>query len=576
MKIQYMTTNKYILGISCGYHDSAACLLYNGKILGAVEEERFTGIKHDATFPKNAIEWLYKDNKITGNDISVVTFYENPILKLDRITKSTKRGGLFNFYKRKHIINENKNTAALIESQIYKITNSKIILEYGDHHTSHIAYAYYTSPFDRASIISVDGVGEWETTVLAFAEGNTITKLHNIQFPHSLGMFYSAFTSFLGFKPNEGEYKVMGLAPYGNPTTYNDKFKKIIKETADGGFEINMDYFVYDYSTTNMFNEKLSELLGLPNRLPEDELTQEYKDLAATVQSQYEYHFFKILNKMFAIRATNNLCLSGGCAYNGTANGKILKTTGYKQLWIPPAPSDAGSAIGSALYYYYTHTKNAQRVDNTNPYLGPYTTNSEIETELKNYDDEVWYEFKLHSDIVKIISKEITDGKVIGWYEGRMEFGARALGNRSIFANPRDPLMKARVNRVIKKREGFRPFAPIVKEEDRLKYFDYKQLVPYMNQVVQVKKEHIKNLPAITHIDGSARIQTVNNRQHRRVYQLLLQLEQDNGYPIVLNTSFNLKNKTIVNTPKDAIDTFLDCDMDILVLHNYIIKKKIK
>ncbi len=571
-----MMNKKYILGIACGYHDSSAALILDGVVIGAMEEERFTGVKHDATFPTNAINWLYKDNKITGNDISVVTFYENPKLKLERIEESTKRGGLVNFFKRKSIIDSNKAQAKEIESKIYQITNPNIILAYGDHHLSHIAYSYYTSPFERATILSVDGVGEWETTVLAFAEGKNITKLQNIKFPHSLGMLYSAMTAFLGFKPNEGEYKVMGLAPYGNSETYLNKFKQLYKLTEDGGFEINMNYFTYDYSNNSMFNEKLAELFELPNRLPEDELTQEHKDLAATIQHQYEFLFFRLLNKMFAIRATNNLCLSGGCAYNGTANGKILKNTGYKQLWIPPAPSDAGSAIGCALNYYYTHTESAVRVPNTNPYLGTFNTNDEIETELKNYENEVWYEFKNHSQIVTTISREITNGNVIGWYEGRMEFGSRALGNRSIFANPRDPQMKARVNKVIKKREGFRPFAPIVKEEDRLKYFDYKPLVPYMNQVVQVKEEHIKNLPAITHIDGSARIQTLNFKQHRRVYSLLRQLEEDNGYPIVLNTSFNVKDKTIVNTPKDAIDTFLDCDMDTLVLNNYIVKKKIK
>jgi carbamoyltransferase len=567
---------KYILGIACGYHDSSAALILDGLVIGAMEEERFTGIKHDSTFPTNAINWLYKDNKITGNDISVVTFYENPKLKLERIEESTKRGGLVNFFKRKSIIDSNKAQAKEIESKIYEITNPNIILAYGDHHLSHIAYSYYTSPFERATILSVDGVGEWETTVLAFAEGKNITKLQNIKFPHSLGMLYSAMTAFLGFKPNEGEYKVMGLAPYGNPEPYLNKFQQLYKLMEDGGFEINMNYFTYDYSNNSMFNEKLGELFELPNRLPEDALTQEHKDLAATIQHQYEFLFFRLLNKMFAIRATNNLCLSGGCAYNGTANGKILKNTGYKQLWIPPAPSDAGSSIGSALNYYYTHNPSANRVINTNPYLGTFNTNDEIETELKNYENEVWYEYKNHSEIITTISREITNGNVIGWYEGRMEFGSRALGNRSIFANPRDPQMKARVNKVIKKREGFRPFAPIVKEEDRLKYFDYKPLVPYMNQVVQVKEEHIKNLPAITHIDGSARIQTLNFKQHRRVYSLLRQLEEDNGYPIVLNTSFNVKDKTIVNTPKDAIDTFLDCDMDTLVLNNYIVKKKIK
>jgi carbamoyltransferase len=571
-----MMKNKYILGIACGYHDSSACLLKDGKVLGAVEEERFTGIKHDSSFPTNAIEWLYKDNKITGNDISVVAFYENPKLKLERIEESTKRGGILNFFKRRNIIESNKKQAKDIEKNIYEITNDKIILSYGDHHMSHIAYAYYTSPFDRTAILSVDGVGEWETTVMAYADQNLIINMQNVKFPHSLGMLYSAMTAFLGFKPNEGEYKVMGLAPYGNPQTYSKQYSNLIKPTEDGGFEINMDYFEYDHSDSVMFNEKLGNLFGFPNRLPEEELTQEHKDLAATIQTEYEKYFFRLLNKMFVTKATNNLCLSGGCAYNGTANGKIFKETRYKQLWIPPAPSDAGSSIGAALEYYYTHTDNLTKVDNRNPYLGPYHSNDEFLEELKNYENDVWYEFKNHSDIIQIISKEITDGNVIGWYEGRMEFGARALGNRSILANPRDPQMKARVNRVIKKREGFRPFAPIVKEEMFTKYFDYRHLVPYMNQVVKVREEHRNNLPAITHIDGSARIQTINHRQHRRIHKLLDQLEIDNGYPIVLNTSFNLKDKTIVNTPKDAIETFLDCEMDTLVLNNYIVKKKIK
>ena len=571
-----MMNKKYILGIACGYHDASAALILDGKVIGAVEEERFTGIKHDASFPTNAIKWLYNINNITGDDISVVAFYENPKIKLQRIEESTKRGGLINFFKRKTIIDSNKEQAKEIESKIYEITNPTIILAYGDHHLSHIAYSYYTSPFDKTAIISVDGVGEWDTVVMAYAEQNLIVKMQSIKFPHSLGMLYSAMTAFLGFKPNEGEYKVMGLAAYGNPETYSEQYSSLIKPTDDGEFKINMEYFEYDYSDTTMFNEKLGELFGFPNRLPEEELTQQHKDLAATIQSQYEKYFFKLLNKMFFIKATNNLCLSGGCAYNGTANGKIFKETRYKQLWIPPAPSDAGSSIGAALEYYYRHNQTAIKVDNSNPYLGPYHSNDEFLTELENFKDDVWYEYKNHSELIEIISKEITNGNVIGWYEGRMEFGSRALGNRSILANPRDPQMKARVNKVIKKREGFRPFAPIVKEEVFTKYFDYKHSVPYMNQVVSVKEEHRKKLPAITHIDGSARIQTISRKQHGRIHKLLDQLEIDNGYPIVLNTSFNVKDKTIVNTPKDAIDTFLDCDMDTLVLNNYIVKKKIK
>ena len=446
---------------------------------------------------------------------------------------------------------------------------------YSQHHLSHLAYSYYTSPFDKSIIVSVDGVGEWETTVIAYGEKNRITKLQVIPFPHSLGMFYSAFTAFLGFKPNEGEYKVMGLAPYGDPFIFLKKFDKIIKPTAVGGYEINMDYFVYDWSEDSMFNEKLGELLGISNRLPEEELTETYKNLAATVQFIYEKYFFNLLNQAMILRPANSVCLSGGCAYNGTANGKITEKTGFTNVWIPPAPSDSGSAIGAALMYWYTELDNKNRVENTNPYLGPFYSNDIVLDVLKKYENEIWYEYKNHSEIIPIISREITDGNVIGWFEGRMEFGARALGNRSILANPRDPQMKSRVNKVIKKREGFRPFAPMVKAEDRLKYFDYKLLVPYMNQVVKVKEEHRSNLPSITHIDGSSRIQTVTYRQHQRMYKLLDNLLVDNGYPIVLNTSFNLKDQTMVLDPESAVKTFLDCEMDTLVIHNYIVKKKI-
>ena len=566
--------NFYILGISSGYHDSAAALIKNGEVVGAVEEERFTGIKHDSSFPINTINWLLENEGITPNDINVVTFYELPELKIDRIEKSTKRGGFVNEINRQKIIYNNKQEYKKLEKNIKKLfPNSKLF--HTEHHLSHLAYSFYTSPYERAMIVSVDGVGEWETTVIAYGEENRIIKLQIVEFPHSLGMLYSVFTAFLGFKPNEGEYKVMGLAPYGDYKKYLSKFSHLISPTDDGGYKINMDYFTYDWDDKSMFNEKLGELFGFPNRLPDEEITQDHKDLAATLQHEYEHYFFRLLNRAIALRPTNNVCLSGGCAYNGTANGKITDMTPFKGLWIPPAPSDAGSAIGSALYYWYNELNNKQRVTNTNPYLGPFYTNEQIKEILDKHENEVWYEYKNHSEIIPIISREITDGNVIGWFEGRMEFGSRALGNRSILANPRDPQMKARVNRVIKKREGFRPFAPIVKEEERLKYFDYKHLVPYMNQVVKVKEEHRKNLPAITHIDGSARIQTLNNRQHSRMYKLLNQLEIDNGYPIVLNTSFNLKDQTMVLEPETAIKTFLDCEMDTLVLHNYIIKKKI-
>ena len=565
-----------LLGISAGYHDSSAALVINGKVVGAVEEERFTGIKHDPSFPKQSIKWLLEENGLSGSDINAVCYYENPNEKLQRIQKSLRRGGLKNVFKRNSILERNRRQIKEFTSEIKKIVGDKTPIIWGDHHYSHAAYAYYTSDFKQSSIITVDGVGEWDTLGLFYAEGNKITKLESIKFPTSLGMLYSAFTAFLGFKPLEGEYKVMGLAPYGDHTKYEKQFKKLYSLDEDGNFELNMDYFVYDWNDTEMFNSNLSKLLGTKARLPDEPFLQKHKDIAAALQHTYEVVFFKLLDKLSLLKPTTNLCVSGGSAYNGTANGKILDRTNFTDLWIPPAPSDAGSAIGVALHYYHTNYSVKGRVENKTTFLGPYYSNEEVLEILKEYKDDVDFELKNNSEIIVEVAKLISEGNVIGWFEGKLEFGARALGNRSILANPRDPDMKSRLNKVVKKREGFRPFAPIVKEESMDTFFDYPLKVPYMNQVVKVREEYRKKLPAITHVDGSARIQTVNIRQHRRMYNLLKQLEDVNEFPIVLNTSFNLKDQTMVRDPKTAIDTYLDCDMDYLVIHNYIIKKKIK
>ena len=564
--------NGYVLGISCGYHDSAASLIKDGKVLGACEEERFTGIKHDSSFPHNTITWLFKEYSISKEDLDAICFYEVPFQKLDRIETSTKKGGVLNYFNRKGILKRNQKSYKELMLDINSYVGSNTNVVFTEHHLSHAAYSYYTSPYSDAIVVSVDGVGEWETTTIYEGTKNKLKKLDSIKFPHSLGMFYSAFTAFLGFKPNEGEYKMMGLAPYGDSSKYIDKFDSIISGE-DGNFKLNMDLFTYEYSDTHMFNEKLGMLIGLPNRLPEDPLTQDHKDLAASVQSIYERYFFNLLKYASSLSSSRNLCLSGGCAYNGTANGKILKRTKFKNLYIPPAPSDAGSAIGCALRYSYSTS--GDRVDNSNPYLGPTFTTDDVINALKVYENEVVGERKSIEHITDIVADEIVDGNVIGWVEGRMEFGARALGNRSILANPRDPQMKSILNRVIKKREGFRPFAPMVLEEPSSVYFDYNDTVPFMNQVVKVRDEHKHHLPAITHIDDSARIQTVNKTQHKRMYNLLERLQAINEYPLVINTSFNLKDQTMVLTPLDAIKTFLNCEMDTLILNNYIVKKKI-
>ena len=565
----------YILGLSCGFHDSAVALLRNGEVIAAVEEERFTGIKHDASFPKNSIDWIFKKYNISSDKLNAICFYEQPLSKIDRIKKSTKRGGILNTLKRHKIISRNVSQYKSFQNEINNIKGKNTEVIYINHHDSHAAYSYYTSPFDEATILCVDGVGEWDTTTTYYGKENKLVKLSEIHFPHSLGMLYSTFTAFLGFKPNEGEYKVMGLAPYGDYKKYLSKFSQLITPTIDGGFELNMKYFTFDWSDTNMFNAKLSKLFNLPNRLPNEELTQDYKDLAATLQHEYEYYFFRLLDKLYSSKPTQNLCLGGGSAYNGTANGKVIINTNYENLWIPPAPSDAGSAIGCALYYHYIKNSESKRIQNTNPYLGPSYSKDDIKKVLDLFSKEIYYVEKLDDELLPIVARQIVDGNVIGWFEGRLEFGARALGHRSILANPCDPEMKSRVNRVIKKREGFRPFAPIVRWEDQNKFFEYPYEVPYMNQVVKVHPNHQKNLPAITHIDGTARIQSLKRNQQPRIYKLLSYIEKLNGYPIILNTSFNLKDQTMVNDPKTTIETFLNCEMDTLVLENFIIKKRL-
>lgn len=564
----------YLLGISAGYHDSAAAIVVDGEVKGAVEEERFTGIKHDNSFPINSINWLLDEVGIKPTEISAVCYYEDPRKKLDRIEKSLKRGGVKNIFKRGKILERNRRQYLDFEKDMRNLVGDKVPIIFGDHHYSHAAYAYYTSDFKEASIITVDGVGEWDTLDLFHAEGNKIVKLEGIDFPSSLGMLYSTFTAFLGFKPLEGEYKVMGLAPYGDSSTYEEQFKKLYTLEDNNSFSLNMDYFVYDWNEYEMFNKKLSKLFGIPARLPGDEFTQKHKDIAAGLQHTYEFLFFRLLDRLKALRPTSNLCVSGGCAYNGTANGKILDKTNFKDVWIPPAPSDAGSAIGACLHYYYTNTS-VKRKFNKVPYLGPHYNNDIIEETLKSFEDKVYFEKKLDTPLIKEVAELIRDGNVVGWFEGKLEFGARALGNRSILANPRDPDMKSRLNRVVKKREGFRPFAPIVDKKEMTEFFDYPQDVPYMNQVVKVKKEFHEELPSITHVDGSARIQTLERKQHRRMSMLLKKLKTVNKYPIVLNTSFNLKDQTMVLDPKSAIETYLNCDMDVLVLHNYIVRKKI-
>jgi carbamoyltransferase len=562
-----------ILGISAFYHDSAAALIVDGKVVSAQEEERFTGIKHDQRFPINSIKWILKQNKIKINQIDKIVWYEDPKKKYERFKEQ-----YFNYFPKtigltKKLWNwkKNNNVENIIRTQL----GYKGSIEYVEHHMSHLAYSFYTSPFDNAHLFSVDGVGENETAILGLGlKGRYIQPLERTFFPHSLGLLYASITAFLGFKPNSGEYKVMGLVAYGNQKDlYREQFEKIAKLKGNT-LELDMKYFSYHYSEKGMFTSKLAELFNVAPRVPESELEPVYMDIAFSLQAHYERLFFQMLNSFYTHYPQDNLCLSGGCAYNGLANGKITLQTPYKNVYVPPAPSDAGSAIGCALYVYYK-TPNYKRVDNSSPFLGPSYGAADFISAIANLvpHDKV-KRFENYNPLLENVAGLINDGAIIGWFQDGSEFGQRALGHRSILANPTIKDIKPKVNRVIKKREGFRPFAPMVTADDANKYFEMLgQEVPYMNQVFKVKDKFIAGLPSITHVDETARVQTVRSTFNPYIFTLLKKFEKLSGYPILLNTSFNLRGQTMVLDPETAIKTFYSCEMDYLVLGNYLISK---
>lgn len=538
----------YTIGITAYYHDSSVSLFKDDKLIFACEEERFSGKKHDNSFPHRGIQYIFENFNLTKDDITTVCYYENPILRLNR-QKSFITSVFTNFK---------------VWFNLRKISDN---IHYTPHHLSHLYYSYLSSPYKESAIVSIDGVGETQTIMIGKGRGSKIEVLKTQQYPHSVGLYYSAMTSFLGFKPNDGEYKLMGLAGYGNPQTYIDKMRELI--TYEGNeLKCNMKYFSWDKSKYFMFNTNLMDFLSMYSRLSDEAITSEHTDLAAAVQLRYEEIFFQILKEAKELTNSNNICLGGGCAYNGTANGKIVQSKLFKGVWIPPAPSDAGSSIGSSLYYLSNHFKDI-RINET-PFLGPEYTDDDIMNELSKYNN-ISFEKLTDKKLYTETSKLLNSGYVIGWFRNKIEFGARALGNRSILANPTIPNMKDRINKVIKKREGFRPFAPMVIYEKQNTYFDSTEYIPYMNQIVNVKHKYRSILPAITHVDGTARVQSV--KSNNPIYKLLTSFEKVSGVPILLNTSFNLKDKTMVLTPKDAIKTFLDTEMDYLIIQNYLIRK---
>lgn len=563
------------LGLSGFYHDSAAAIVIDGKVIAAIEEEKLSGKKHDSSFPFKAIQWVLEYTQITIDEVDIVCWYERPDLKFKRVENQigSKWFPLRRWFPQWRAFEKRWNeTEGNLKGLLENIGYTGEIL-YTKHHLSHLAFSYYTSPFDNAIGLSIDGVGESETLLACYIRDNKFHQITSLTFPNSLGLVYSALTAYLGFKPNEGEYKVMGLAPYGDKTKYTYVFDKITYyERLLDLININQKYFTYRTSETDMFNLKLIDLIGFPPRFKGEPIEQQHKDLAAALQNWYESQFYFILNRINSNWSSENLVLGGGCAYNGTANGKIKHHSTFKNVWIPFAPSDAGSAIGACLWHWHITLGNpkVKGGDNQSPYLGPewdikvgdiFKQNKRLCVEVAPDEDR----------LCEIIARFIKKGKIVGWFQGRTEFGARALGNRSILANPHLPDIRDKINRVVKKREMFRPFAPSVTHEDYPKYFKSEEDVPYMNQVVEVISK--TPIPSVTHVDNSARIQTVTKEQNPLYYALLKEFEKLTGTPILLNTSFNLKDHTMTNDPQKAIWTFLNCDMDILVINNFIIYK---
>ena len=561
----------YILGLSCFYHDSAACLLKDGQVIAAAHEERFTRKKHDADYPQNAISFCLNHAGITSKDLSHVAYYEKPFIKFDRILSthlSEAPFGIASFLKAMPLWIKEK---LWISSLIQKKLKYQGPLIFPEHHESHAASSFFCSPFQEAAIMTLDGVGEWSTATVGYGRGNKITLQKEIQFPHSLGLLYSAFTYFLGFKVNSAEYKVMGLAPYGKPKYVNLIMNHLIDVKEDGSFKINLEYFSYTYGL-RMINQKFSTLFQRSPRKKEDRLTQDDFDIAASIQKVTEDVVLRIAAAVRKETGMKNLCLAGGVALNCVANGKVLREAGYENIFIQPAAGDAGGAIGAALLTHYALLNN----EKTNkamphPFLGPSFSNEEIEKTLVQCN--AIYEKISQEEVVQKTAQHISDQQVVGWFQGRSEFGPRALGGRSILADPRNKEMKDTVNLKIKFRESFRPFAPTVLAEHVQEYFELHQESPHMLLTAQVK-ENKRVIPSVTHVDGSARVQTIKREDHPLYYDLIHEFYKLTGVPVIINTSFNVRGEPIVGNPKDAFQCFMGTHMDTLVIGNFLLEKK--
>ncbi len=566
-----MTSPVYILGLSCYYHDSAACLVKDGEVVFAAQEERYTRKKHDEALPVHAIEHALAYAGITMDDITAVGFYEKPFLKFfDRILPTVMKvwpRGLGMYHRAMH---DWLHTKLWVPQNLKKELGYKGPVFFTTHHESHAASSFYVSGFDEAAVVTVDGVGEWATTTIGHGKGTELEILREIHFPHSLGLLYSAITYYLGFKVNSAEYKVMGLAPYGQPN-YMKEMRELIDIKEDGSFALNMRYFTYEYGD-RMTGRAIETLFGQATRTPESPLTQFHKDVARSLQEITDELMLKIAMEAKKLTASKHLCLAGGVALNCVANGKILRSGIFEDIFIQPASGDAGGALGVALAIWHKEFKGKRTAKMEHAFLGNAYTNDEIEQFLK--EQQLPYERLDDAALIDTVASLLQGENVIGWFQGRMEFGPRSLGNRSIIADARNRENWQKVNLKIKFRESFRPFAPTVLEERAHDYFDLDRESPYMLIVADTLPNRRGEIPAVTHVDGSARIQTIRRDQNPRYYDLLKKFEEKTGCPVIINTSFNVRGEPIVESPQNALHCFLHTHMDYLVLGNFLLSKK--
>jgi carbamoyltransferase len=597
-----------ILGISAFYHDSAAALLADGKVIAAAQEERFTRKKHDASFPINAIRYVLNEGGVEIENLDLVVFYDKPFVKFERLLETYHAfvpKGLVSYWSAIPVwIKEKLFTKRLIYDELAKIGSGRPKILFPEHHLSHAASAFYPSPFREAAILTLDGVGEWATTTIGHGQDNSIKILKELDFPHSVGLLYSAFTYYCGFKVNSGEYKLMGLAPYGNPNgRETEEFKKKIVENMvdireDGSILLNMKYFRYA-TGLRMCNERQWEkLFGMPKRGPETQITEKYMNLALAIQQVTEEIVFKMAAAAKELTGCNSLVMAGGVALNCVANGKLLRKGIFDDIWVQPAAGDAGGALGAAYCAWHIYKGEKREVtpgkDSMNgAYLGPEFSHIDIKQVIRKYN-ALHRHYRDFQELCRDAADLIAAGNVMGWFQGRMEFGPRALGSRSILGDARNPDMQKRLNLKIKYREGFRPFAPTVLEEDIREYFELDRPSPYMLLVAPVKNERTtpypqgyeskpllerlyfkrSDIPAITHIDYSARIQSVNKETNYRYWELIDTFKKKTGYGLIVNTSFNVRGEPIVCTPEDAYRCFMRTEMDYLVLNDFLFSKK--